>query len=191
MRHTLSSALVAALLTVLAACGSSAQPTATAAPSAWAETGQGAPSTTTAPVTGPAAPAAAADPFEQYYALVGPLEPTLSKQQLRDKLDQAVLMFCPGGRPEMIRLKTLASGPRNSAEDQRRANERAATSIGALWEYGCGRGHDVELYTPAVTPGTSTGQTTMADTGRRDANGETKEEYCARTHQQLDRCQAG
>lgn len=196
MRHILISVLASGMLTLAAACGSSTSSTLTAAdPSTPATTGASAPSisTTTAP---PPTTAAAVDPFEQYYALVHPLEPNLSKQQLREKLDQAVRMYCGGGRDAMLRLKTLASGPHNNADEQRKADERAATSIGALWEFGCRKGHDDELYKPAGTPTQWDIQTTTtagspAGTGRRDANGETREQYCARTHQPLDHCQAG
>lgn len=102
-----------------------------------------------------AAPAVATDPWTEYYKLVGPLEPTLTEVQLKAKFDQAVKMFCPGGRSQMENLKNLASNPPGLIGDKATAaNQKAATSIGALWEFGCGKGHDDALYTPLAASGT-------------------------------------
>jgi hypothetical protein len=92
------------------------------------------------------------DPFDQYATIIGPLEPALTKDQLRRKYDTAVKTFCPGGREQMVTLKKLGSNPPGLATDKAKlANEKAATALGALWEFGCGKGHDTELYTPLPT----------------------------------------
>jgi hypothetical protein len=98
----------------------------------------------------------AADPWAEYYKLVGPLEPTLTEVQLKDKFNTAVKMFCPGGKTQMENLKKLASNPPGAAGDKAStANQKAATSMGALWEYGCKQGHDAGLYTPLPMSGTA------------------------------------
>lgn len=218
MRIILVGALMAAL--AVSACSSedSAPAAAPTTPSSVATTTATEPPGTMSSANATPEASAATDPFEAYAKLVGPLEPTLSKDQLHEKYNTAVKMFCPGGRAQMENLKSLASNPPGaSAEKTATANKKAATSLGALWEYGCGKGHDTNLYTPATPKSTAAGKSwpcepgypncTKADSERyqaqleykrqqdasakRDARGETREEYCKRTGQPLATCQAG
>jgi hypothetical protein len=184
----MASAAVLIAVVAVAACGDQTASTITTvdpSPATGAE-----PSVATSTST-PAAKAPSSDPFDRYYDIVGPAEPALSKQQVRTKYDEAVKLFCPAGRAAMLNLKRVASiSAGRSDQEQRTANEEAASAIGALWEFGCGKGHDADLYTPSAVDVFS-GMPPTTDTGRRDANGETKEQYCARTRQPIDKCQAG
>lgn len=145
--------VLVALSAVLALAGCSTGDNATPVPSTAVTPPASTPNSASA-TDSPSAPAVATDPWTEYYKLVGPLEPTLTEAQLKDKFTTAVKMFCPGGKTQMENLKKLASNPPGVMGDKAtEANRKAATSIGALWEYGCGKGHDNDLYTPL--PGTA------------------------------------
>jgi hypothetical protein len=170
------------------------------------------------PATTSAQSAPVGDPFEQYWAALTKADPATytdaNKAQQRDKFNNMVKVLCPQGRDAMLSLKQTSTDINVKSKGPEGAKV-SAVAVGALWEFGCGKGHDDELYAPLPVKDSAQGKApwpcepgypncTKADSERyqsqlehkkstevRDANGETKEEYCKRTGQPLATCQAG
>lgn len=151
VRSSIYCALASIVAFTLAACSSA--PTATTTqltdvPSATAPTAPTSENSTTtsAVVNGKTTPSAAkGDPWEQYAAVVRPLDPTVT----REKFETAKKTFCPQGKEALLNMKRIhAAGQTGSVPQQQAANKKTAVALGALWEFGCGKGHDKQLYTP-------------------------------------------
>jgi len=105
------------------------------------------------PATTPTTTATAAapvDPFEQYWAALTKADPSYTpakKAEQHEKFDTMVKTYCPQGRDALVQMKKVSTDI-NAKTKGAEGAKVAAVAVGALWEFGCGKGHDVDLYTP-------------------------------------------
>lgn len=102
------------------------------------------------------------DPFQQYRTTVNAVGGMEGDKVVQDTSEarqefQALTSFlCAMSKEEVLALKEMGSmqdnplTEREPVEVRKRKALQLSTTHGAIWEFGCGRGHDAEIYAPRV-----------------------------------------